>query len=68
MSTTPSLTGATWRKAKASQNNGNCVEVARLGQLAGVRDSKNVEAGHLTVTAAAFDQFLAGIRAGEFDI
>lgn len=68
MSTTNGFAAATWRKASASQNNGNCVEVARAGQLAGVRDTKNREAGHLTVPAAEFDAFLAGVKAGEFDL
>ena len=62
------LAAATWRKASKSNTNGNCVEIARAGGVAGVRDSKDREAGHLTVSAPAFDAFLAGVRAGEFDL
>lgn len=67
MSTTD-LANALWRKAKASQNNGNCVEVAAVPGVVGVRDSKDPNGGHLTVTPASFDAFLAGIKAGEFDL
>ena len=63
------LTRAIWRKAKASQGNGACVEVASLsgGRMA-VRDSK--DSGHgptLVYTASEWEAFLDGAKNGEFD-
>lgn len=46
-------TGPTWRKATASQANGNCVEVATLPDgTIGVRDSKNPTGAVLVFTRA----------------
>ena len=68
-----------WRKASASNWNGNCVELAwhkasastANGQCVEVahcdqvhvRDSKRPEGGHLTVTREAFGRFLADLKA-----
>jgi hypothetical protein len=58
-----------WRKAAASASNGSCVEVADLGDNIGVRDSKLGDASPiLTFTPSEWDAFLAGARAGEFDL
>jgi hypothetical protein len=63
------LTSATWRKATASDANSGCVEVAFLpdGHV-GVRDSKDRSKAALTVTAHAWASFLAGTKAGRFDL
>jgi hypothetical protein len=60
----------TWRKASKSSNGGNCVEAGTTadGRIAGIRDSKNPEAGHLTVTTTAFGALLTSIRNGELDL
>ena len=59
----------TWTKAKASDSNGSCLEVAR--HPAGgryVRDSKARGAGPvLFFTEAEWVAFLDGARKGEFD-
>lgn len=60
--------GLRWRKSKASQGNGNCVEMAALsdGRVA-VRDSKDPSGPVLTFTRSEIRAWLHGVRAGEFD-
>ncbi|MEU8132329.1 DUF397 domain-containing protein [Streptodolium elevatio] len=55
---------AAWRKSSYSGNNdvGNCVEVAALAASFGVRDSKDVGRGHLSVSATAWTELLASLR------
>lgn len=63
------LTGVIWRKSKRSNGSGgDCLEVADLpGGARAVRDSKHPTGPLLTVTAAEWVAFIAGLRAGEFD-
>lgn len=67
--TPPRTPELTWTKAKASDSNGSCLEVAK--DPAGgryVRDSKNHGAGPtLFFTDAEWTAFLDGARHGEFD-
>lgn len=52
------LRAATWRKSSHSGGaNTNCIEVAPLPQAVGVRDTKNRDAGHLTVPRTAWHTF-----------
>lgn len=65
------LTGARWRKSSFSGENGDsqgCVEVAFLpdGGVA-IRDTKDRTLRPHVYTAAEWDAFVAGVRAGEFD-
>ena len=62
------LSHAPWRKARRSQHNGGCVEVANLDEVVAVRDSKRPEAGAHVVGRAAFAAFLADAKAGRFDL
>ena len=58
---------AIWRKSVKTQNNGACVEVARVGGCIGVRDSKNPDGPVLKFTVREFEAFLDGAGKGEFD-
>lgn len=63
-----SLTGANWFKSSFSRPNGECVEAAHLAEgRVGVRDSKNPSGPALVFDGSAWDGFLSGLRAGEFD-
>ncbi|MFC8621091.1 DUF397 domain-containing protein [Streptomyces anulatus] len=59
-----------WYTSSYSGNGGQCVQVAtNLAAPHGivpVRDSKDIGGPALTVPAAAFSAFVAGVRAGDF--
>ncbi|WP_411078946.1 DUF397 domain-containing protein [Streptomyces sp. cmx-18-6] len=59
-----------WFTSSYSDNGGDCVQVAaHLVASRGVvpvRDSKRVEGPVVSVPAAAFSAFVAGVQAGEF--
>ncbi len=61
------FSGARWRKSAKTQNNGACVEVTRVGEIIGVRDSKDPSGPILTFTLREFEAFLDGAHKGEFD-
>ncbi len=57
------LSRAVWRKASASTNAGNCVEVAvNLPGVVAVRDSKDPHGPVLTFTPADWHAFTARLR------
>lgn len=63
------VAGLAWRRSSRSNGAGGmCVEVAPLGGGVAVRDSKNPTGAVLAFSAAEWDAFLAGARAGEFDL
>jgi len=68
VTTLKDLKGLSFRKAAASSNGGNCVEVALLpdGGRA-VRDSKDQGGPVLRFTQAEWSAFLDGAKGGEFD-
>jgi hypothetical protein len=63
----PTPASTTWIKARASIGNGACVELAKIGSMIAIRDSKNLEAAPLMYTRAEIIAFLDGARNGEFD-
>jgi len=62
------LSHAVWRKARLSQHNGGCVEVAALDGVVAIRDSKRPEGGVHVVSRDAFAAFLADAKSGRFDL
>lgn len=70
--TTPHETAATstrpaWRKSSHSTEgtSAQCVEVAKLGNAIGVRDSQRPGCGHITLTSEAFTAMLRQIKGVE---
>jgi hypothetical protein len=62
------LSNALWRKSSHSGNTGgNCVELARLADTVGIRDSKNVTFPYLTVSRSTMAKLMDRIKAAEFD-
>ena len=63
------LENAEWRKATASGDNGQCVEVAtNLPGAIAVRDSKNPHGPALVFTPGEWRAFVGGVKDGEFDL
>lgn len=56
-----------WRKSTAS-GDGSCVEAARAGEKLLVRDSKDPSRPALAFSGEEWKAFLAGARAGQFDV
>lgn len=55
-----------WRKSRRSGGGGgNCVELADLGAVVGIRDSKNPAGGHLTVSRHELAAFVGRIKADQ---
>jgi hypothetical protein len=62
------LVSARWRKSRASNPSGACVEVAELADGAiAVRNSRYPSGPALIYTRAEIVAFLAGVKNGEFD-
>ncbi len=59
---------AAWRTSSYSANGSSCVEVAGLGSGIAVRDSKDRSGPVLAFTSGAWDTFVGGVRAGEFEL
>lgn len=58
------FTGATWRKStRSGGQSGQCVEIASLPGIVGIRDSKNTAGPKLAVSRAAFGRVVHGVKA-----
>jgi hypothetical protein len=66
MTANNTLTGAVWRKSSKSKD-GECVEIARVDDLVGVRDSKDPTGPVLELSAEVFRDFVSDIKRGAFD-
>ncbi|MGI5217127.1 DUF397 domain-containing protein [Nocardia sp. CA-290969] len=55
------LSGADWFKSSFSQHGGDCVEVAHLADVVGVRDSKDAAGPVLVFAPSVWDAFLRGV-------
>lgn len=58
---------ATWRKSIKSQQSGQCLELAKVDGVIGVRDSKDPNGPILEFTVAEIAAFVDGAANGEFD-
>ena len=56
-----------WFKAQASTHNGQCVELASVGDKIAIRDSRDPDGPILVYKRAEFKTFLDAIRDGQFD-
>lgn len=62
------MTETPWIKARASDEQGSCVEQRRHGDVIEVRDTKDQGAGPvLRFTPAEYAAWLDGAKKGEFD-
>jgi hypothetical protein len=61
------LEHARWRKARRSQTQSQCVEIADLGDRAAVRDSKDPDGGALILTNHQMGTLLSCIKTGQLD-
>lgn len=56
-----------WKKSTAS-GSGNCVEVAKTGEVILLRDSKDLSRPALTFSSSEWEAFLADARVGQFNL
>ena len=60
-------TKAIWRRSTRNKS-GECLEVAFVDELIGVRDSRHPDGPVLVFTRPEWDAFVKGAKDGEFDM
>ena len=62
--------GADWTKSSYSGNSGSCVEYTTQtdNDTIAMRDSKDPEGGILEFSAGSWNNFVAAVKAGDFDL
>lgn len=58
---------ANWRKSSFCSASSTCVEVTQSASGTAMRDAKDPTGPFLSFEATSWAQFLAGVRAGEFN-
>jgi hypothetical protein len=58
---------AHWQKSSLSEPQPNCVELAEVGGVIGLRDSKRPDHAILQFNKSEIAAFVAAVKAGEFD-
>lgn len=58
---------AAGRKSSYSSGNGQCVEIAFVGEIVAMRDSKDPNGSALVFGPGEFSAFVSGVMDGEFD-
>ena len=65
----PAFTNARWRKSSRSgHQNDQCVEVAGVRDVVGVRDSKDPSGPKVVLRSSAFRRLVADVRGGAYDL
>ncbi|OKI55809.1 regulator [Streptomyces sp. CB00072] len=59
--------GVQWVKARSSNKDGNCVEVAKLDSGVAIRNSRFPSSGALLYTPDEMRHFIGAAKLGEFD-
>ncbi|GAA1788533.1 DUF397 domain-containing protein [Actinomadura chokoriensis] len=63
------MTSPQWRKSSQSSDgtSGQCVEVARLDDAIGLRDSKAPSSGHLLLSSESFASLVASVKRNDLN-
>ncbi|HZN72607.1 MAG TPA: DUF397 domain-containing protein [Micromonosporaceae bacterium] len=56
-----------WRRSTLSNGEGNCVEVAWIGDRVATRDSKDPAGPVIVIDGRAWYEFLAAVKSDEFN-
>ena len=65
---TSSLSEASWKKSSRSGGALGCVELAFVGELGGVRDSKHPGGPEMVLPGRSWGRFIDAARSGALDL